>query len=264
MKELQKITSRSNEKLKHARSVMRGAEPELIFIEGVRLVEEALRSGIEIQEVFFSGGFENDQRRQTIIDKLNCPVWEISASFADSISDTKNPQGLFAIASRPLRMISEIPKVSALPIVVYLHEINNPSNLGAILRTAEAAGVRGVLVSRGSADSYSPKALRGAMGSAFRLRIVAGLSFEEVKDWANASGYILTAADIAGKTVYTDVDWTQPRLLVFGSEAHGLEDQIKRSIRDLITIPMANGVESLNLAVSCGVVLFEAIRQNSQ
>jgi RNA methyltransferase, TrmH family len=264
MKELQKITSRSNEKLKHARNVMRGAEPELIFVEGNRLVEEAVRSGIEIREVFVSSGFEREERRRTIVDELSCPVWEISESLADSISDTKNPQGIFAIAFRPKRTVSEILKDGTLPVVVYLHEINNPSNLGAILRTAEAAGVRGVIISQGSADPYSPKALRGAMGSAFRLPIVAGLSFEEVWDWAKASGSILTAADIEGETAYTDVDWKRSRLLVFGSEAHGLDDQTRRSIQDLIKIPTASNVESLNLAVSCGIVLFEAVRQNSK
>ncbi len=171
-----RITSRSNQRIKYARSVMRGDEPDLIFIEGIRLAEEAIRSGIAIREAFVTD-LDTDERKLAIVSELeaiSCPVWQVSASVAATISDTKKPQGLFAIASRPRWTLADIRD----GLAVYLHEINNPSNLGAIIRTAEAAGVAGVLISEHSADAFSPKSLRGAMGSAFRVPIVIGLGMD--------------------------------------------------------------------------------------
>jgi TrmH family RNA methyltransferase len=262
MKTPERITSRANPRLNHARSVMRGDEPELIFVEGVRLVEEAIKSGIEIYEAFVTDSFLAANADSLIdgLSSLSCPVWEISQSLGESIADTKSPHGIFVIAARPHYSPADIedPK-----LVVYLHEINNPVNLGAIIRTAEAAGASGVMVSAHSADPFSPKSLRGAMGSAFRLRIIEQVDPNETSKWATKSGLVNTAVDIKGPIPYTEADWSVPRLLIFGSEAHGLEAGLKNAVNEIITIPMENGVESLNLAVSCGVVLFEALRRRS-
>lgn len=255
------ITSRANPRLKHARSVMRGDDPALIFVEGSRLVEEALRSAIEIREVFVTETRLQNASFVSAFDSISCPVWKISESLADSISDTKNPQGIFVIASRPRWTLADLAGSS---LVVYLHEINNPANLGAIIRTAEAAGASGVVVSKRSADPFSSKSLRGAMGSAFRMPVVEGIDPVDAIEWAAVGGLATAAADIDGVTSYTEIDWTKPRLLVFGSEAHGLDKDIKKRVDDSLTIPMKNGVESLNLAVSCGVILFEAARQKGR
>lgn len=268
MKKLERITSRSNQRIKHARDVMLAKDPKHIFIEGIRLAEEAIRSGLTVDEAFFVGDLQSDERKRELVESVSTragSVTEISTSVAAVLSDTKTPQGIFLVAERPQTSFSDVLIERAqIPVVVYLHEINNPSNLGAVIRTAEAAGASGVVVSNGSTDPFSPKALRGAMGSAFRLPIVTGANFDDVIAWTDGVGLITTGADIEGDTEYTNVDWSRPRLLVFGSEAHGLDNQIKESIKALITIPMANGVESLNLAVSCGIVLFEALRQNSR
>ena len=263
MKTPERITSRTNPRLKHARGVMRGDEPDRIFVEGVRLVEEAVKSGIEIHEAFVADSVSAGAAASLkgILSFISCPVWEISQSLAGSIAATKSPQGIFVIAARPHYSPSDI---EAPQLVVYLHEINNPVNLGAIIRTAEAAGVSGVMVSAHSADPFSPKSLRGAMGSAFRLRIVEQVDPSEALQWATEAGLVNTAADIKGSIPYTEADWSVPRLLIFGSEAHGLEAGVKDAVNEIITIPMENGVESLNLAVSCGVVLFEALRQRSR
>ena len=144
---------------------------------------------------------------------------------------------------------------------LFLKEINNPSNLGAIVRTAEAAGAIGVIVSKGSADVFSPKALRSAMGSSFRLPVWENAEFSEVLGWAKVHDLVTVAADILGTSSYTDIDWRIPSLLIFGSEAHGLGELELAAIDKTVLIPMENGVESLNLAVSAGIILFEARRQ---
>jgi TrmH family RNA methyltransferase len=181
------------------------------------------------------------------------------------LSDTKNGQGIVVLADQPAtpELESLVPAIGSVPIVLYLKNAGNPSNLGAVIRTAEAAGVAGLMVSPGSTDPYSAKAVRASMGSSFRLPIVKDMEFEDARAWAKKSGLITTAADISAAVGYTVTDWRKPRLLVLGSEAHGLDPSMLDSLDELTLIQMENDVESLNLAVACGIILFEAKRQNA-
>ena len=112
-----------------------------------------------------------------------------------------------------------------------------------------------------SADVFSPKALRGAMGASLRLPIWTNAGFFEVLEWSKQKNLISICADINAEKSYTEIVWKQPRLLIFGSEAHGLSAQEREKVDESLIIPMENNVESLNLAVACGVILFEAKRQ---
>ncbi|MFM9904261.1 MAG: TrmH family RNA methyltransferase [Pyrinomonadaceae bacterium] len=265
MKEIEKISSRDNQRLVAARKLRDGRGDGRIFVEGKRLAAEALRSGIEIDECFFKSEFDDDDLLYAAADRAK-GTFELSEKLFDSIADTKNPQGIILIAKRPSGGQAAIAERlrsddSALPVVLFLKEINNPANLGAILRTAEAAGVAGVIVSDVSADVYSPKALRASMGASFRVSISVSANFDTILSWAKAKGLTTTAADIGAEAAYSEVDWTVPRLLIFGSEAPGLAETEIERVNETILIPMENGVESLNLAVSAGVILFEAKRQ---
>jgi len=266
MNGIEKITSRDNQRLVHARKVRDGKITEQIFIEGRRLADEALRSDLIIDECFVADDFTDDELLQELIS-CGAYVAEIPERLFNPIADTKQSQGIILTAKRPTSSLAAIEagiKSSLLPLVIFLKEINNPSNLGAILRTAEAAGVAGVVISKNSADVFSPKSLRAAMGSAFRLSIVENMDFESILKWSENAQLISTAAAANAEKIYSAIDWKKPRLLVFGSEAHGLYNSEMKLIDESINIPMENGVESLNLAVSAGVILFEAKRQISR
>ncbi|HLA96766.1 MAG TPA: RNA methyltransferase [Pyrinomonadaceae bacterium] len=252
------IISRDNAKLKFARSVRDGKERDFIFIEGTRLTEEAIRSNIEILDAFVS---ESASEKASSIIGKRCETAKVAAKAFDSITDTENSQGIVMIARRPETLVEEIDLGKG--IVVFLNQINNPSNLGAVIRTAEAAGVSALITSADSTDAFSPKAVRASMGSCFRLPIVEGMTFDDAIDCGKQKGLISTAADINARESYTEIDWKKPRLLVFGSEAHGLTHRELDGIEQTIHIPMANLVESLNLAVSVGIILFEANRVRS-
>jgi len=257
------ITSRENGKLVNARRVRDGKDRTRIFIEGQRLASEALRSSLKIEECLVSDGF-TDMELINSIHACNVNISFVADRLFKTIADTNEPQGIVLIANRPggAGMDAQI-KAAKIPLVLFLNEINNPSNLGAILRTAEAAGVVGVIVSTNSADVYSPKSIRSAMGSSFRLQVQENALFGEVLDWAREQNLRTTAADISATKSYTDIDWTQPRLLIFGSEAHGLSAEQLASVNEQTFIPMENRVESLNLGVSAGIILFEAKRQSN-
>lgn len=260
MKDFERITARDNRRLVDARKVRDGKVAGEIFIEGKRLAAEALRSPLAINACFVSDRFDDDRMIEKIRDR-NALIATLSEKLFRSVADTDTPQGIILIAKRPSPPKVAVDK-SRLPVTLYLSEVKNPSNLGAVLRSAEAAGVANVLISNNSADPFSPKALRASMGSAFRLRITTGCDLEKVVQLASQNDLRTTGAAAEGKISYADIDWTTPRVLVLGSEAHGLSDEQKKALDELICVPMVNGVESLNLAVSAGVILFEAKRQN--
>ena len=266
-----KITSRDNRKIKLVRKVRDNRLKELIFLEGLRLCKEVLRSEIPIQEVFYTKEFAENERGQILLsefDSLTGNIFEVEETIFDSISATKNTQGIILICRRPHNSL-EIFENSLttikkkFPLLILLHEINNPSNLGAILRTAEAAGVAGIILTKNSADVFSPKALRGAMGANLRLPIWADADFFEVIKQAKEKNFSTICADVNSEKSYLEVDWKKPRLLIFGSEAHGLSFEERNSVEESLLISMENEVESLNLAVSCAVILFEAKRQQN-
>ncbi|CAN5403574.1 RNA methyltransferase [soil metagenome] len=263
-----KITSRDNQKLKFARKVREGRTADSIFVEGLRLAEEVLRSNTEIREIFFTSQFTNTLRGKAFLE--NAPtanIFEVSESSFNSLSDTKSSQGIVVICAKPETgqqsiEINLASKKREFPLVVLLHEINNPATLGAILRTSEAAGVSGVILTRNSVDSFAPKSLRASMGAALRLPIWTNADFFAALKWANANNLTSVCADVKADKSYTEINWKKPRLLIFGSEAHGLSANECEKIDESLIIPMENEVESLNLAVSCGIILFEAKRQS--
>lgn len=265
---MQKITSRENQKLKLARKIRDGRVDEAIFVEGLRLCEEALRSELKLQECLFSEDFTKDSRGAEFIEAAKTQtknIAEIPHGIFKSISDTKNPQGVIFICEKPDtgRFIIEKnlnSKPLKFPVIILLHQINNPSNLGAILRTAEAVGVSNVILTTNSADIFSPKSLRGAMGAAFRLNFWTNAGFEDALNWAKARNFISICADVNSRKTLWEIDWKKPRLLIFGSEAQGLSTLERKLVDEDLIIPMENGVESLNLAVSCGIILYEAKR----
>lgn len=266
---IQKITSRENQKLKFAKKVRDGKVKNKIFAEGVRLAEEVLRSNLKIEEVFINENFAETKRERELINEIfakNINASEVSDSIFQTIADTNQSQGIILIAGKPTTSKSLIENsleqhLTKLLLVIFLHEINNPSNLGAILRTAEAVDIAGVIISANSADVFSAKAIRAALGANLRLPIWENAEFDEVLTWAKKQNLISTAADINAEKSYTEIDWKTPRLLIFGSEAHGLSEKSRAQIDELTFIPMENNVESLNLAVSCGIILFETKRQ---
>jgi TrmH family RNA methyltransferase len=263
-----KITSRDNQKIKFARQVRDGRERRFVFVEGARLAEEVLKADLPVREVFFTEDFAGTTRGQSFLNSVEAKsesLAEVSPKIFDSVADTKTSQGIIVICEKPLTGESVVnanllARNLRFPLVILLHEINNPNNLGAILRTAEAVDVSGVILTRNSADVFSPKALRGAMGASLRLPLWTNADFAAVLEWSRAKNLKSICADVNAEKLYTEIDWNAARLLVFGSEAHGLSAEERARVEESLLIPMANGVESLNIAVACGIILYEARR----
>lgn len=252
------IRSKDNAKLKLAREVRDGRNTELIFVEGFRLAAEALRSRAVVTLCLVSEDIDAENELVRRVRSANIPIVFVSAKLFAGTAATKTPQGIIMLAERPAA--PALNDVLRKHLVVLLKQAGDPSNVGSILRTAEAAGVDAVILTEGSADAFSPKALRASMGAAFRISVVENADFIEAVRSAKKSGITVTAADIKAAKNHTDMDRKQRRMLVFGSEAHGLDDAELSLVDEVIKIQMKNCVESLNLAVSAGIIMFAAAR----
>ncbi|HEY9284843.1 MAG TPA: RNA methyltransferase, partial [Pyrinomonadaceae bacterium] len=221
------ITSRHNALAQRARRVRDGRDAARVFVEGLRLCEEAARSNLAVEEVLFTEKFAAGERGARLLADLRAAaranVAEVSEGVLASVSDTKTPQGVALVARRPATDRESFAR--ALPpdsLVVVLHGVGNPSNAGAALRVAEAAGAAGVVSTAGSTDLLSPKSLRGSMGSAFRLPLWTGARFDEVIAWCKGRGVLTVGTDLAAESAHTGIDWTGARAVVCGAEAGGL------------------------------------------
>ncbi len=261
------ITSRDNALVRQARAVRDGKERELIFIEGVRLCNEALHAGLIIEEALCTERLARDERHALLFEMMRdagLRVRFISERVMDFISDTETPQGITLIARRPVTHADSFS--SALPhnpLLVILHRVGNPSNAGSILRTAEAAGANAIITTTNSIDLFSPKALRGAMGSSFRLPLWTGADFSEALEWCQARTIKTVATDVHATRSYSDVDWSNATALIVGAEAAGLATNEAAAANETVHIPMRPHVESLNVGVAAAIVLYEAARQRN-
>ena len=255
------VRSRSHPLVKRLRALKAGREANgVILLEGWRLIEEALASGIVMVEVAVAPRAETE-RGKVVTERLvasGAVVRRVSDDVMDSLAETETSQGILAIARRPAFDEEQIFRDT--PLIVVGVGIQNPGNVGALLRTAEAAGATGGYLTAESADPMSWKALRGSMGSAFRLPHVSGPSADDVLARLAAHG-VTTIATVARGDRYDAMDLTGPVAFLFGNEGAGLPAEVAARADRRVAIPMASPVESLNVAVAAGILLFEAGRQ---
>jgi TrmH family RNA methyltransferase len=256
------ITSLKNDRVKYVRSLqnrrrVRQRERRFVF-EGMRLVEEAVRAGIPPAFVFYTEPVETSEQGRHLLASLremNAPCYAVSEPVMAACSDTETPQGILAVLPIPNLSRPECPTLTLI-----LDRVRDPGNLGAILRTALAAGVEQVLLAPGTVDGSNPKVVRAAMGAHLRLP-VAALKWEAIAEAVAGCDVWIAAA--GGETVYTAADWTRPVALIVGSEATGAGEQAQALAQGRVSILMAAGVESLNTAMATAVILFEAVRQRT-
>lgn len=257
------IRSRANPLVRRFRALKEaGSSDGAALIEGPKLLEEAVLSGIEILEVAASPRIEHSARGQRLVRELAARGTRIRWMHEDvlaSLSEAEASQGILALARTPT--FDEERVFTGDPLVVVAVGIQNPGNIGGLLRTAEAAGATGAYLTEGTADPFSWKALRGSMGSAFRLPHVGRLSIDAALSRLRARGLKTIATVSDALTRYDEADLRKPVAFLFGSEGSGLPEHLVRQADLQLAIPMHGAVESLNVGVAAGILLFEAARQ---
>jgi TrmH family RNA methyltransferase len=257
------IRSRANPVVRRFQALKdRGLDGELLLIEGIKLLEEAQASRIVIVEVAATPEAEAREPVAALLARLRAagtPVRLLEARVLGALSELPTSQGVLALARRP--SFDEDALFRGVPLLVVGVAVQNPGNLGGLLRTAEAAGSTGAFFTEGCADPFSWKALRGSMGSAFRLPHVAGRSFAVVESRLRERGVRVVATASAGGEPYDRAQLDGPLALLCGNEAAGLPESVIARADLKVHIPLLGTVESLNVGVAAGIVLFEAARQ---
>lgn len=245
------ITSRNNPLVKRLRELKARADADLALVEGPKLLAEAAAAGVAIVEVAAAPGL-------ALPALPGVPVRTLAPDIVASLSETETSQGVLAIVRRPAFPADALFHAPALVVVAV--GVQNPGNLGGLLRTAEAAGATGAYLTEGCADPFAWKALRGSMGSAFRLPHVRRIPVDDALDRLESRGVALVAA-VADGLAYDAADLRGPVALLLGPEGSGLPAEVERRASIRIGVPMQRPVESLNVGVAAGVLLFEAARQ---
>ena len=261
---MQRITSKDNSTVKHIAKLMKSSsyrkEYNQFVIEGVRLCIDALESDMPITTVVFSESALKKYKSQS--DKL-VEVCESTFVFSDKlfsqISDTKSPQGILCVCSENSRNFN----IQQDSVYIALERIQDPSNMGTILRTAEALGVKGVVITEDCCDVFSPKVIRGTMGAVFRLPIKVCGNIADMVEIFNSQNITTIAAVVDKNAVdVTNINPAEKKncAIFIGNEGNGLEQTTIEKCRIKATIPMLGRAESLNASVASAIMMWEMLR----
>ncbi len=233
------------------------------LIEGPNLIREALQNGGMLEQIVFSEEYlSEDCAEESLSLPMNLPMAVMPSVLFRKLSETETPQGILAVVKKRVFTVEEFfrPGVSSTNIIV-LDRLQDPGNIGTILRTADAAGYMGAILLKGTADIYSPKIVRAAAGSLFRLPVLMTGSPEETTNLLRhyRKHIICTAPDCT--RFYYDVDLEENAAVIIGNEGNGVCDEFMEQSDILVKIPMEGTIESLNAAVSAGILMYESVRQ---
>lgn len=254
-----RIDSPSNPRIREAlRAVESG---EKLLLEGSRALEECLSAGIVPGEIFLEGGEgtgEAEVARQAV--ERGATSFSVSSKVLRKLSDLHSSRGVVALAVPPRLALADVA-LSENSLFVLLDGVQDPANVGAILRSAEAFGVAGILLTPDCASPFSPKALRASALSALRVPIAPAVAPELAVEWAARGGAVLAGAEIRGGEPPEALVAVRPLVLVIGSEGRGISAALEAGISRCVSVPLAPPVESLNAAVAAGVLLHAITRR---
>ena len=232
------------------------------MIEGPNLLKEALKEGIETEAVFVRPELTSEETEiLSGAAELEKKTFILSGRLFEELKDTETSQGIISVVKKPP---TAIPEVSEGGNYVVLDRLQDPGNIGTILRTADAAGFELAIFMKGTADPYSPKVVRSATGSLFRMPIVFVEGPEELTELVHSRGKRLIATAMVADKAYYDCDLVRDAAIVIGNEGNGIDRELISRADEKISIPMEGNTESLNAAVAAGILMYERIRRQNE
>ena len=265
------ISSKNNEFVKNIKKLKDKKYRDLnneFIIEGIKIIEEAINENAKIKQIIICDDCEKTssipKELMYEIAKYECVY--VTNQIFETLTDVKNPQGIMAIMEKNM-IASQLKKEDEIQstdytqdIIVALDDIQDPGNLGTILRTVDSIGVNQILVSKGTADSYNPKVVRSTMGAIFRVKIIECENLKEVLQNLKKQKYNVVVTSLKTKNSIYDVDYNK-KIIVIGNEANGVSEEIQKIADEKVKIPMLGKTESLNASVATGIILYEYVRQ---
>ena len=275
------ITSVNNQRVKDVANLKQKkyrTESGTFFAEGLRAVQEAVEYA-EVTDLFFTAA-EEEKLHDILIKakEKGARLYKADDKVMAKLSDTKTPQGVLAVIRMPEQSLQKLRpgawqrktekqcqsagiEIDNNAPVIILDRIQDPGNLGTIIRTADAVGALGIILLEGCVDAYSPKVVRASMGSLFHLPVVQDVFPEEALTWCYRHGYEPAATAMQGAANLYKADISKKMAFIFGNEANGVAEELQAAAETRLFIPMAGQAESMNVAMAAGIVLFEGLRQ---
>lgn len=254
-----KIESKENSIFKEAKNLRNRKERKKsgkFLVEGFRFLSEAFKSECTVDVIFvaenenekFNSYFKNDELKNT-------KVFQLDEKLLQMLCNTEAPQGVVGIVS------IRTPEIKQDGFYVLCDQVQDPGNLGTIIRTSHAAGASGVIITKGTVDPYNDKTLRSTMGSIFHIPIIEDTNFELINSLKN-KGYDILASSLDTDKNFFQEDITNNLVICVGNEGNGISDYIYSLSNKLVKIPMPGGAESLNVSTAAAIMIYERIRQN--
>ncbi len=259
---MQRITSKENEFIKHVKKLKdkkyRDIENEYM-IEGIKLIAEAIQEKAPIQQIILCDDCEKNEAipkdLMYEIAKYDCIY--VTEKIFKYLSDVQEPQGILAIIEKNNQ---EMEIDYSQDIMVVLDDIQDPGNLGTILRTVDSVGLTQILVSKGTADAYNPKVVRSTMGAIFRVKIIECEDLKQTLKEIKKHKFKIVVSSLQTQNTIYDIGYNK-KVIIIGNEANGVEREIQDMADEKVRIPMLGKTESLNASVATGIILYEYVRQ---
>lgn len=237
-------------------------EQGLFLIEGFKGLEEAFKSGLEIENIFIQSDSNKFEQIKSDFPQEN--IYTVNENILRKISTTESPPEVVATAKQLKYSIKDM-FLSDSPLIIVLESIKDPGNLGTIIRTAKAGWASGIILTDEAVDIYNPKTVRASAFNLWKIPIISLIDKPGIKEIINkykqCQFIATTVATEKNSVIYYDINYREPTVILLGSESQGLSQELKDQSDKLAIIPMSNEVESLNLSISVGVILYEAVRQ---
>ena len=256
---MQVITSKENEIIKHIKKLSEKKyrdEKRQYIIEGIKMLEEAIQENAQIEEIVLCEESVKEIPKELIskIEKYKCIY--VAEKIYKTLTQVVNPQEIIAIIKKKEKTEVKYDE----DIIVVLDDIQDPGNLGTILRTVDSIGLKQIIVSKGTADVYNPKVVRSTMGAIFRVNVIEVEDVKKVVKEMKQNQYKLVVTSLQTKNEIYDIDYNK-KIIVMGNEANGVSQEIQDMADEKVKIPMLGKTESLNVSIATGVVLYEYVRQ---
>ena len=260
------ITSNANPRVKLARSLLRvkgRRKHQLWLLEGIKTIEEAFKHNCKVKTLFYTNKLCADTRAEALLakaERTGVPILEISQKLMQELSDVQTPQGILGMIESPHERRDLFPLEIEEPFLLIFDRIQDPGNLGTVLRTGLAVGINGAIFLPGTVDPGNPKVIRASAGAGLSLPIEFSGKEDLIKNLRSSSIELFATSPAEGKSVF-DVNWKGKRALLVGNEGAGVEDHFYPYIDEIVKIPMPGPTESLNVSVATAVCMYEALRQ---
>jgi len=259
------ITSPGNERIKRAVRLRRGThrrEDGLTLVDGARELAAALAAGVTVRQVYFCRSEASFESLATLLAEAaeqRAEVFEVSEAVAGRLAYGERRDGVWGVVVPPQRGLDDL-ELRAQPLVAVLEGVEKPGNVGAVVRSADAAGASAVIVADGGTDLFNPNTIRASLGTIFHVPVCAA-ACADVGAWTREKHLQLVAARLDGEATPWDIDLTKPTALLLGAESTGLSDAWNQAEVQAVRLPMQGIADSLNVSATAAVLFYEALRQ---